>query len=76
LVSFSPTVANLPAGQQPQGSLLLSQAAARILDKRAHYWRAKRLWSGSYFAGSFGGAPITALHRYIEQQNPSVLTGA
>jgi putative transposase len=43
---------------------------------RAHYWRAKRLWSGSYFAGSFGGAPITALHRYIEQQNPSVLTGA
>jgi REP element-mobilizing transposase RayT len=46
---------------------------------RLAFWtpaRAKRLWSGSYFAGSFGGAPITALHRYIEQQNPSVLTGA
>ena len=22
-----------------------------------HYWRAQRLWSGSYFAGSAGGAP-------------------
>src|ERR1700756_4201643 len=23
-------------------------------DLRRHYWRAKRLWSGSYFAGSVG----------------------
>lgn len=35
-----------------------------------HYWRANKLWSGSYFAGSVGGAPLTALHQYIEQQNP------
>jgi putative transposase len=34
-----------------------------------HYWRARRLWSGSYFAGSVGGAPITVLRQYIEQQN-------
>ena len=34
-----------------------------------HYYRANRLWSGSYFAGSVGGAPITALRQYIEQQN-------
>lgn len=34
-----------------------------------HYWRAKRLWSGSYFAGSVGGAPISMLRQYIEQQN-------
>jgi putative transposase len=34
-----------------------------------HYWRANRLWSGSYFAGSVGGAPISALRQYIEQQN-------
>ncbi|MEP7023162.1 MAG: IS200/IS605 family transposase [Actinomycetota bacterium] len=34
-----------------------------------HYWRAKRLWSGSYFAGSVGGAPISVLRQYIEQQN-------
>ena len=33
-----------------------------------HYWRAKRLWSGSYFAGSMGGAPLDVLRAYIEQQ--------
>ncbi|MFD7587464.1 IS200/IS605 family transposase [Kitasatospora sp. NPDC059811] len=35
-----------------------------------HYWRAQKLWSGSYFAGSVGGAPISVLRQYIEQQNP------
>jgi putative transposase len=25
------------------------------------YWRARRLWSGSYFAGSVGGAPLNVL---------------
>ena len=34
-----------------------------------HYWRAERLWSGSYFAGSVGGAPIEVLRQYIEQQD-------
>ncbi|BAH53803.1 IS200/IS605 family transposase [Rhodococcus opacus] len=34
-----------------------------------HYWRAQRLWSGSYFAGSVGGAPISILRQYIEQQH-------
>ncbi|TDC97318.1 IS200/IS605 family transposase [Actinomadura sp. 7K507] len=33
------------------------------------YWRANKLWSGSYFAGSVGGAPIRALRQYIEQHN-------
>lgn len=33
-----------------------------------HYWRAKRLWSGSYFAGSVGGAPLSVLRQYIESQ--------
>lgn len=33
-----------------------------------HYWRANRLWSASYFAGSVGGAPLTVLRQYIEQQ--------
>ena len=36
---------------------------------RRHYWKANRLWSGSYFAGSVGGAPITVLRQYIEQQD-------
>ncbi|MEV6859466.1 IS200/IS605 family transposase [Streptosporangium subroseum] len=34
-----------------------------------HYYRANKLWSGSYFAGSVGGAPISVLRQYIEQQN-------
>ncbi|MCW2641262.1 MAG: transposase [Dactylosporangium sp.] len=37
-----------------------------------HYYRANKLWSGSYFAGSVGGAPLTVLRQYIEQQNHPV----
>lgn len=33
-----------------------------------HYWRAKRLWSESYFVGSVGGAPLEVLRGYIEGQ--------
>jgi len=40
-----------------------------------HYWRTNRLWSGSYFAESAGGAPITVLPQYIEQQNPPAWHG-
>ncbi len=32
-----------------------------------HYWKGV-LWSPSYFAGSCGGAPITVIRQYIEQQ--------
>ncbi len=38
-------------------------------DLRQHYWRAQRLWSGSYFAGSVGGAPLSIVRHYIEQQD-------
>ena len=38
-------------------------------DLARHYWRTNRLWSGSYFAGSVGGAPISVLRQYIEQQH-------
>lgn len=37
------------------------------------FWSVRKsrgvLWSPSYFAGSVGGAPLTILKRYIEQQN-------
>lgn len=33
-----------------------------------HYWKARRLWSGSYFAGSVGGAPLSVVRQYIESQ--------
>lgn len=34
-----------------------------------HYWRAQRLRSGSHFAGSADGAPLSIVKPYIEQQN-------
>ncbi|MGX1809766.1 IS200/IS605 family transposase [Nocardia sp. NPDC055321] len=37
-----------------------------------HYWRENRLWSGSYFAGSVGGAPLSIMRQYIEQQHRPV----
>ena len=38
-------------------------------DLARHYRRARRLWSGSYFAGSVGGAPLNVLRAYIEQHH-------
>ncbi|WP_329318528.1 IS200/IS605 family transposase [Streptomyces sp. NBC_01262] len=38
-------------------------------DLARHYYRANKLWSGSYFAGSVGGAPLSTVRQYIEQQN-------
>lgn len=37
-------------------------------DLRFAYWKGVRLWSGSYFAGSVGGAPLSVVRQYIEQQ--------
>ncbi|KAB8197643.1 IS200/IS605 family transposase [Nonomuraea phyllanthi] len=37
-----------------------------------HYYRASKLWSGSYFAGSVGGAPLSIVRQYIEQQTRPV----
>lgn len=33
-----------------------------------HYWRAKRMWSGSYFAESVSGTSVSVLRAYIEDQ--------
>jgi putative transposase len=41
-------------------------------DLARHYWRGQRLWSGSYFAGSVGGPPLSTVRQYIEQQNRPV----
>jgi len=37
-----------------------------------HYWRANKLWSGSYYAGSVGGAPLSVLKTYIENQSAPI----
>lgn len=54
----------------------LKGVSSRLLAKefgRLHRWYYKGvLWSPSYFAGSVGGAPISVLRQYIEQQNSPV----
>ena len=67
LVNFPPTVAlsRLVNSLKGVSSRRLRQ---EFPDLVRHYWRAKRLWSGSYFAGPVGGAPISVLRQYIEQQ--------
>jgi putative transposase len=68
LVNFPPKVAlsKLVNSLKGVSSRRLRQ---EFPDLTRHYWRANRLWSGSYFAGSVGGAPICVLHQYIEQQD-------
>jgi putative transposase len=67
LVRFPPTVAlsRLVNSLKGVSSRRLRQEFPELA---RHYWRAKRLWSGSYFAGSVGGAPLDVLRAYIEQQ--------
>jgi putative transposase len=67
LVTFPPTVAiSRLASSQGVSSRRLRREFPEL---RRHYWRAKRLWSGSYFVGPVGGAPISVLRQHIEQQN-------
>jgi putative transposase len=55
----------------------LKGVSSRLLRNKGHssiqqaLW-GKNLWSPSYFAGSCGGAPISIIRQYIEnQQSPS-----
>ena len=66
LVKFPPTVAlsRLVNSLKGVSSRRLRQ---EFPDLHRDYWRAKRLWSGSYFAGSVGGPTISVLRQYIEQ---------
>jgi REP-associated tyrosine transposase len=67
LVNFPPTVAlsRLVNSLKGVSSRRLRQ---EFPDLTRHYWRARRLWSGSYYAGSVGGAPLNLLRAYIQQQ--------
>ncbi|WP_190821810.1 IS200/IS605 family transposase [Saccharopolyspora pogona] len=67
LVSFPPKVAvsKLVNSLKGVSSRLLRK---EFEDLQFAYWRGVRLWSGSYFAGSPGGAPISVVRQYIERQ--------
>lgn len=67
LVVYPPkvSVAKLVNSLKGVSSRRLAQKYGRL-----HQWFYKGvLWSPSYFAGSVGGAPISVLKQYIEQQN-------
>jgi putative transposase len=51
----------------------LKGASSHLIRKKDHLSIRKKLWGGalwspSYFAGSCGGAPISMIRHYIEQQ--------
>ncbi len=73
LVNFPPKVAVTKLVNSLKGvsSLRLRQEYPDLV---RHYWRANELWSGSYFAGTVGGAPLRgqAVHRAAEPAGVSL----
>lgn len=52
----------------------LKGVSSRMIRKKHHFAIEKYLWGGalwspSYFSGSCGGAPVSIVRQYIEQQN-------
>jgi putative transposase len=68
LVNLPPTVARSRLVNSPKG-VSSRRLRQKFPDLARHYWPARRLWSGSYFAGSVGGALLHVLRAYIEQQH-------
>ncbi|NGO69389.1 IS200/IS605 family transposase [Streptomyces boncukensis] len=68
LVNFPPKVAVSKLVNSLKG-VSSRRMRQEFPDLVQHYYRANKLWSGSYFAGSVGGAPLAIVRRYIENQN-------
>jgi putative transposase len=68
LVNFPPKVALAKLVNSLKG-VSSRRMRQEFLDLQQHYYQANKLWSGSYFAGSVGGAPLSTVKQYIEQQN-------
>jgi putative transposase len=68
LVNFPPKAALSRLVNSPNG-VASRRMRQEFPELAAHYYRANKLWSGSYFAGSVGGAPLSIVGQYIEQQN-------
>ncbi|WP_330309752.1 MULTISPECIES: IS200/IS605 family transposase [unclassified Streptomyces] len=71
LVNFPPKVAVTKLVNSLKG-VSPSRLRQEFPDLVRHYWRANKLWSGSYFAGTVGGAPLSVVKQYIEQQHRPV----
>ena len=75
LVNYPPkvSVSRLVNSLKGVSSRLLRQEFPELC---RHYWRANKLWSGSYYAGSAGGAPLATIRQYIESQQRPTDVGA
>ena len=71
LVNFPPKIAVTKLVNSLKG-VSSRRLRQEFPDLVRHYWRANKLWSGSYFAGTVGGAPLSEVKRYIAQQNRPV----
>ncbi|GAA3466891.1 IS200/IS605 family transposase [Nonomuraea roseola] len=68
LVNFPPKIALSKLVNSLKG-ISSRRRRTELPELAHHYYRANKLWSGSSFAGSVGGAPISVLRQYIEQHN-------
>ena len=68
LVSFPPKMAVAKLVNSLKG-VSSRRMRTEFPELARHYYRANKLWSGSCFAGSVGGAPLSMLKTYIEDQN-------
>ena len=71
LIAFPPkvSISKLVNSLKGVSSRMLRKDYAKELERI--YWKGV-LWSPSYFAGSVGGAPLSVLKQYIEQQQRPV----
>ena len=68
LVNFPPTMAISRLVNSLKG-VSSRRMRQEFPDLARHYWRANRLWSGSYFAGSAGGAPTPSCASTLSSRN-------
>ncbi|MGW7478956.1 IS200/IS605 family transposase [Nonomuraea muscovyensis] len=71
LVNFPPTVALSKLVNSLKG-VSSRRMRQEFPELAAHYYRASKLCSGSYFAGSAGGEPLSTVRQYNKQQNRPV----
>jgi putative transposase len=70
LVEYPPkvSVSSLVRSLKGVSSRMLRQERPDIVE---HYWK-DMLWSPSYFAASCGGAPLSIIKQYMEQQQKPI----
>ncbi|MFI8788902.1 transposase [Streptomyces sp. NPDC055105] len=62
----------MQAGELPQGHVLQVHLCEEFDAHVRRYLWCGHFWAGSYFAGSRGGAPLTVVPQYIENQQRPV----